>query len=67
MTQVQALPIAGNVVQVCRRDVYGQALSYPACAKAKTFASLVGRKTLTDRDMEHIRALGYRVAFVPQV
>jgi histone H3/H4 len=67
MTQVQALPIAGNVVQVCRRDVYGQTLAYPVCDKARTFASLVGRKTLTARDMEHIRALGYRVALVPQV
>jgi len=67
MAQVQALPIAGNVVQVCRRDVYGQPLSYPVCDKAKTFASMVGRKTLTGRDVEHIRALGYRVAFVPQV
>lgn len=51
-------------VTLRRRDVYGNSLVYPVCQTAQTLASMVGRKTLTDRDLDHIRRLGYTIQFV---
>lgn len=53
-----------NTIQVTIRNVYGNRLIYPACDTAKTFASMVGRKTLTFTDIEHIKKLGYKVEVV---
>lgn len=43
------------------REVYGETKCYPACEKSKLFAELIGTKTLTDRAMKTITALGYQI------
>lgn len=43
------------------RDVYGNEAVYPACPKAEAFARLANTKTLTERALSEIRALGYEV------
>ena len=45
------------IVQV--RNVYGNETVYPVCEKAKLFASLSGKKTLTHYAIKDIKALGY--------
>lgn len=51
-------------VQVQIKNVYGNETIYPVCDKAKVFASMVGQKTLTMRDINHIKQLGYTVEVV---
>lgn len=48
-------------IQVEIKNIYGRETIYPMCDKAKTFASLVGQKTLTTRDINLIKQLGYSV------
>jgi hypothetical protein len=43
------------------RDVYGKEAVYPACPKAEAFARLANAKTLTERVLAEVRALGYEV------
>ena len=43
------------------KNVYGNELIYPVCDKAKRFARLSGRKTLSPRDIEIIEELGFSV------
>ena len=38
---------------------YGKEAIYPACDKSKTFAKLIGSKTLTRENIELIKSLGY--------
>jgi hypothetical protein len=40
---------------------YGVERIYPVCEKAKTFASMVKQETLTKRDIEHIKKLGFEI------
>lgn len=49
------------------RNVFGNLLCYPVCDTAKRFADLVGRKTLTDSDLEKIRSMGFEIVYVAQV
>jgi histone H3/H4 len=49
------------VIQVRIQNVYGNETIYPVCAKAQTFAAMVGQKTLTRRDIKYIKDLGYTV------
>lgn len=48
-------------IQVTERSVYGNTLVYPVCEKAKTFAAMLGKKTLTPADLNHIKALGFSI------
>jgi len=48
-------------IQVQVKTIYGNKTIYPLCEKAKIFASMVGQKTLTMQDVEHIKKLGYTV------
>jgi hypothetical protein len=41
-----------------RKNVYGNELLYPACANAKIFAALTGKKTLSTSDISLIEKLG---------
>jgi hypothetical protein len=43
------------------RQVYGTETIYPICENAQTFAAMVGQKTLTQRNLQLIRKLGYAV------
>jgi hypothetical protein len=43
------------------KNVYGNELIYPVCDKAKTFALLTGKKTLSFADINKIKELGYSV------
>lgn len=43
------------------RDVYGKEAVYPACPKAEAFARIANAKTLTERVLAEIRALGYEI------
>lgn len=48
------------------KDVYGQRLAYPVCVKAKIFAELTGKKTLTSDALRQISRLGYEIKVKPQ-
>ena len=48
-------------IVVMIKNVYGNELIYPVCDKAKRFALLSGRKTLSPRDIEIIEELGFSV------
>lgn len=41
------------------KQVYGKDTIYPNCDDSRVFAEMLGRKTLTETDMRHIRTLGY--------
>jgi hypothetical protein len=51
-------------IQVQIKSVYGNELVYPICDNAKLFASIKGQKTLTSRDLAHIKQLGYAIEIV---
>lgn len=48
-------------VTVSIKNVYGNELIYPVCESAKKFASLVGKKTFSNKDIDLIKSLGYTV------
>jgi len=48
-------------IQVQIKNVYGSEMVYPVCDNAKLFAEMVGRKTLTARDISSIKKLGYTI------
>ena len=48
-----------NELQVQIKTVWGVRKIYPICDKAKLFVQLVGQVTLTDRDVEMIKRLGF--------
>lgn len=49
------------MITVRIKNNYGQDSIYPVCEKAKTFAKLLGQKTLTRRDIATIKELGFAV------
>lgn len=53
-----------NTIQVEIKSVYGNEKIYPVCIKAKAFARLVRQTTLTNRDIEAIKELGFTVEVV---
>lgn len=40
---------------------YGRDVIRPVCDTAKTFCRMLNQKTLTGRDIQHIKELGYGV------
>lgn len=48
-------------IKVRIKTVYGNENIYPACPLAKSFADLVGTKTLTDRSIRIIKSMGITV------
>lgn len=46
---------------------FGNEAIYPICADAKTFTEMLGRKTLTRRDIDSIKKLGYVIVVKPTV
>ena len=46
---------------VTKKDVYGNTLVYPSCAKANAFAAIAGTKTLTPEAIQEIKNLGYNI------
>ena len=53
-------------IQVAIKHVYGKETIYPICEKAKILAQLVNQKTLTKKDIEKIKALGFVIEIVHQ-
>lgn len=51
-------------IQVILKTVYGNETIYPVCEKAHAFARLAGQKTLTMREVNIIKGLGYEVQVV---
>jgi len=43
------------------KNVYGQDLVYPVCEKARHFATLTGKKTLTGYALRTIENLGFEI------
>jgi hypothetical protein len=50
-----------NSIKVEIRSVFGVEKIYPACETAEGFCKLIGQKTLTEQNIQHIKALGYEV------
>jgi hypothetical protein len=53
-------------IKVTPKTVYGVTNIYPACEQAKIFCDMVGQKTLTERNLKHIKALGYEIVIAHQ-
>lgn len=54
------------LIKVKIRNVYGIEKVYPACATAELFCKLVMQKTLTWREIELIKQLGYNISVVSE-
>ena len=52
------------LVQVTEKNVYGTMKLYPYNRQAQIFTSLLGRVTLTNKDIHYIKLLGYKVEVV---
>ncbi len=48
------------------KNVYGNELIYPVCFNAKKFTSLTKNKTLSKKDIDIIKTLGYKIIIKPQ-
>jgi hypothetical protein len=48
-------------ISLTLKSVYGQTRAYPACDNARTFAAMLGAKTLTREALRHIEALGFTI------
>ena len=48
-------------IEVDIANQYGRDVIRPVCDKAKTFCRMLNQKTLTERDITHIKELGYNV------
>lgn len=48
-------------IEVTIKNVFGNEKIYPACPDAEIFCKLIGQKTLTERDINLIKQLGYTV------
>lgn len=53
-------PTPDMEIVVKRKTVYGNNLIYPLCDTAKCLAMLADTKTFTTRQVEIIKALGYK-------
>lgn len=51
-------------IQVKIKNVYGNTAIYPECETAKRFAALAKQKTLTTREINIIKDLGYTVEVI---
>lgn len=60
----QALLGRRIIVQV--KHAYGERRIYPVCEAAQQFAEIAGTKTLTLRNINAIRALGYVIDNLPE-
>lgn len=52
-------------ISVQIKSVYGENRIYPACEKAEVFCQMLRQKTLTHRDVERIKKLGFEVNVLP--
>jgi len=43
-------------------NIYGNKTIYPDCPTSHKFANLLGQKTLTRNNLDHIEKLGYHIA-----
>ena len=53
-------------ITVTIKSVYGVERIYPVCETAKIFTRLLGSATLTRRNIDHIKQLGYSVTCVSE-
>lgn len=52
-------------ISVMIKNVYGVSKIYPVGETAQGFCDLLGQKTLTEQDIQKIKALGYKVLVQP--
>ena len=50
-----------NSITINIKNVYGNELIYPVCFNAKKFTSLTKNKTLSKKDIDIIKTLGYKI------
>lgn len=53
-------------IKIYQKQAYGTTFIYPACAQAKLFAKLIGKKTFSLTDLGIIMQLGYIVTTVTE-
>lgn len=53
-----------QVIEVRIKCVYGVEKIYPACDKARAFASIAGQVTLTRHVIAGIKSLGYQIRVI---
>lgn len=54
-------------IQVKIKNIYGKETIYPVCKDAILFTKLVGQKTLTQREINSIKELGYVIEVIQEV
>ena len=54
-------------IQVEVKNVYGNQMVYPFCKKAKQFAEIIGKKTLTPHAIHIIQEMGYELEVVHNI
>lgn len=59
---IHQMPTTERQVFVDVRNVYGNEAVYPSCEITDRFAEMLGKKTLSHRDMQHIEALGFTIS-----
>lgn len=55
-----------NEIKVTIKSVYGENKVYPLCDKSRAFADMLNQKTLTMRNIEHIKRIGFTVVVVQE-
>ena len=64
MADIEAPQIDSEKTVVFRLKVAHVLRIYPHCPKAKAFAHLTGKKTLSPNDLKDIAYLGFRIDFI---
>lgn len=50
-----------NKLQIRKKNVYGNDLTYPANNTAEELVKLTGKKTFTDSDLAILKSVGYEI------
>ena len=64
MTREKNIENLKKEIKVSIKNVYGNELIYPECDKAKAFAKISGRKTISEDHIELIQSLGFEIKVV---
>lgn len=56
-----------NEIQVEIKTIYGEERIYPACHTSHLLAEMLNQRTLTRKNIEKIKGMGFTVSVVPTV
>lgn len=53
-------------IKILIKNVYGKETIYPVCEQAVIFSQLLHQKTLTKKDIQTIKLLGYTIEVIQE-